>query len=195
MLLERGVKRFRRGEEAFLQEHSHKFGGVLFGGVAGLAQTLLAVFREQRVDITLRLRVLDADGGDFAFGEARSAIPAFGQFGFEAAHHHGVQLFGIRLNAPGETLVIEQFQQGGKAFAVAVMRRCREEEFMLEMRREAADGQGALRVRGVFAAARRRDVVRLIDDQQVEAAWVNRFPGGWQRFVKEAQGPLALQKI
>ena len=177
VLLQGRVKRFRRGEETFLQELDHKFGGVLLGGVAGLAHAPLAVFLEQRVGIKLLPRVCDADSGDLALGEARRAIPAFGQFRFEAAHHHGVQLFGIRFDSPGETLVIEQLQQGGKAFAIAVMRRGREKELVLEMRREAAYGQGALRVGGVLAAARRRDVMHLIDDQEVEAARVDRFSG------------------
>ena len=44
----------------------------------------------------------------------------------------------IRLHAPGETLVIQQFQQSGEALAIAVVRCGREEELVLKVWREAA---------------------------------------------------------
>jgi hypothetical protein len=47
----------------------------------------------------------------------------------------------IWLDTPGETLVIQQFQQSGEALAIAVVRRGREEEFMLEVWREAAQSE------------------------------------------------------
>ncbi len=58
-----------------------------------------------------------------------------------------------------------------KRLGVAVVRRGREEEAVLEVRREAPDGLGPLRVgRRTGRRAGGCDVVDLVDDQQVERA-------------------------
>jgi hypothetical protein len=51
------------------------------------------------------------------------------------------------------------------------------------------------RVDGVLPAARGRDVVGLVDDQEVEAARERGLPLGWQRLAEEAQRPLALEEV
>ena len=64
---------------------------------------------------------------------------------------------------------------------------------MLEVRRERSDRLGAQAVERVVARARRRDVVRLVDDQQVERARVGRH---WRNGIShEPQRDLALQPV
>src|SRR5579859_3621334 len=66
---------------------------------------------------------------------------------------------------------------------------------MLKVRSEAAQGQGALRVRGVLALPRWSDVMGLVDDEQVKFAWVGRLAIGGQHFAEEAQGTLTLEEV
>src|SRR5207244_1385881 len=139
--------------------------------------------------------VINVYGFLHALWETRCAIPASRQFGFEAADHDGVQLFAVDLNAPGEALVVQQFQQRGKALGVAVMGRRGEKELVLKVRSEATQSQGALRVRGVLSLSRWSDVMGLVDDEQVKFARVGRLAIGWQHFAEEAQRSLALEEI
>src|SRR5258708_4092479 len=127
--------------------------------------------------------------------ETRCAIPARRQFGFKAADHDGVQLFAVNLDPPGETLVVQQFQERGKALGVAVMGRRREKQLVLKVRREAAQGKGSLRVRGVLSLSRWSYVMGLVDDEQVKFARVGRLATGWQHFAEEAQRTLALEEV
>ena len=97
-----------------------------------------------------------------------------GDVGLQAADHHPGQVLLVGLDASGEPLVVEQFQERRERFLEAVVRRRGEEEPVLEVRRERSDGLGAQAVDGVVAGARRRNVVRLVDDQKVELARVGR---------------------
>ena len=83
---------------------------------------------------------------------------------------------GVR--APGEPLVVEQFEQCREALGVAVVRRGGQEQLVLEVRGQQADRLGAQRVGGVLAPAGRGAVVGLVDDQQVEPAGVDRLALG-----------------
>ena len=69
-------------------------------------------------------------------------------------------------HAAAEPLRVEDLEQGGEAVRVAVVRRGREEQPVLEARGQVADGPGDLRVDGVVRAARGRGVVGLVEDQQ-----------------------------
>src|SRR5260370_9000810 len=75
------------------------------------------------------------------------------------------------------------------------MSRCREKQLVLKVRRETAQGQGALRVRGVLSLSRWSDVMGLVDDEQVKFARVGRLATGWQHFAEEAQRTLALEEV
>ena len=81
-------------------------------------------------------------------------------------------IFCFDRHAAAEALRVEDLQQGGEAVGVAVVRRGREEQPVLEPRGEVADGPGDLRVDGVFLAAGRGGVVGLVEDQQRAAAEV-----------------------
>ena len=75
------------------------------------------------------------------------------------------------------------------------MGRRREKQLVLEVRSEAAQGKGALRVRGVLALSRWSDVMGLVDDEQVKFARVGRLATGRQHFAEEAQRALALEEV
>ena len=70
------------------------------------------------------------------------------------------------LDAAREPVGVEQLEQGREAVRVAVVRRRRQEQPVLEASREVADGAGELRLDAVAPAARRRRVVRLVEDEQ-----------------------------
>ena len=85
----------------------------------------------------------------------------------EPPHHHVLErLLAPHLDAAREAVGVEQLEQGGEAVRVAVVRRGREEEAMLEAAGEVAHGAGELRLDAVAPAARGRGVVRLVEDQQ-----------------------------
>jgi hypothetical protein len=66
---------------------------------------------------------------------------------------------------------------------------------VLEVRREQTDRLGAEGVLGVVTAPGRRDVVRLVDDQQVELARERRLPLGRQHLPQEPQRALAFKEV
>ena len=66
---------------------------------------------------------------------------------------------------------------------------------MLEVRSESAQGKSTLRVRGILALSRWRNVMGLVDDEQVKFAWVGWLAIGWQYFAEEAQRALALEEV
>ena len=124
---------------------------------------------------------------------------SLGSSDFESSDHDGIplphELLGIGGHATGEPLVVEQFEQGGEALGVAVVRGGREEEFVLEVGGQQADGLGAERVGGVLAPTCGGTVVGLVHDQHVVAAGVDRFALGGQCLTKEPQGPLSLEEV
>ena len=85
----------------------------------------------------------------------------------EPADHHVLErLLAADRDAAGEAVRVEELEQRREAVRVAVVRRGREEQPVLEAAGEVADGAGELRLDAVAAAARRRGVVRLVEDQQ-----------------------------
>ena len=77
---------------------------------------------------------------------------------------------------------------------VAVVRGRRQEQPVLEVRRERPDRRRAQRVGRVAARPGGRDVVHLVDDQQVEAARVGR-PSGGRTSSQEAHRAVALEPV
>ena len=184
-----------RRQQALFQQLEHEFAGKALGAGGSVGVTQPGVFREVAVGLALGVGVGDFERLNNALREAWRAVPARGEFTLEPAHHHGGELLRARGNAARESLVIKEFEQRGERFLVAVVRCGREEQLVLEVRREHADGTRALRVGGVAPAARGRHVVRLIDHEHVEAARECRFARGRKNLLKQAKGPLALEKV
>ena len=85
-----------------------------------------------------------------------------------AAAAGGRQRAGRMRRGPSSTPpgTVEQFEQRGEAVRVAVVRRRGEEQPVLEVAAQVADGPCELRLDAVAAAARRRGVMRFVQDQQ-----------------------------
>ena len=99
------------------------------------------------------------------------------------------------VGAPGEPLVVEQFEQGREALRVAVVRRGGQEELVLEVRGQQPERLGPQRVGGVLAPARRGAVVGLVHDQQVVTAGVDRLVRAGQGLPEQPQRPLPLEEV
>ena len=146
------------------------------------------------VGLALGVRIRHLQRLQAAGGEDGPAIP-IEQFGLHAAHHDRLLMPFVGRHAARKALVVDQFEQGGEALLVAVVRRGGEKQAVLAMGRQAADGLRAQRVDGIAPAAGGGDVVRLIHDQQVKGA----RPGGCARrrqdFAQQAQGAVAFEKV
>ena len=90
----------------------------------------------------------------------------------EPANHHVVEHPFLDRHATAESLRVEDLQERGEAVGVAVVRRGRQEQAVLETRGQVANGTGDLRVDGVLLPAGRRGMVGLVQDQQRAAAEV-----------------------
>ena len=99
-----------------------------------------------------------------------------------------MELLGAGVHAPGESLVVQEFQEGREALGIAVMRRGRQEELVLEMRGQEPHRPGAERVGGVLAPTTGgRAVVGLVHDQHVVAPWVDRLTFGRAGLLEQAK--------
>ena len=130
-----------------------------------------------------------------ALGKPGLPVPAFLQFRLHPPHHHRAQLFAARRHRTGEALVIQQFQQRREALPITVMRGRRQKQLVFKVRGQSADRLGALRIRGVMTAPGRRDVMRLVHDQQVIGAGINGLAVRGQQFTEPPQRSLALEEI
>ena len=75
-----------------------------------------------------------------SIGLATLVLPVGTSFGLHAPDHHGIELGAVGREGAGETLAVEQFQQGSKALAVAVVGRRGQEQLVFEMMHHRADG-------------------------------------------------------
>src|SRR5208337_231780 len=86
-------------------------------------------------------------------------------------------------------------EQGSEALGGAVVRSSRQEELVLEVWREQADGLGAKRVGGILAPTCGGTVVGLVHDQHVVAAGIDGLALCGQCLTEEPKGPLSLEKV
>ena len=114
-------------------------------------------------------QAVDVDLHDVTLGETALDLA---DVVLEPADHDVVEHLLLDGHAAAEALRVEDLQQGGEAVGVAVVRRGRQEQPMLEPRGQVADGPGDLRVDGVLLAAGRGGVVGLVQDEQRAAAEV-----------------------
>ncbi|MBV8557731.1 MAG: hypothetical protein JO116_19375 [Planctomycetaceae bacterium] len=151
------------------------------------------------VDPLLLGGVIDLQRLEHPLGEPVLPEVVLGQFGLQAANHDGIplpeELPRVGGHAAGEPLVVQKLQQGREALRIAVVGGGRQEELVLEVRGQEADRPGAERVGGVLAPPGRGAVVRLVHDQHVVTAGVDRLPLGRERLLEEPGGPLPLQEV
>src|ERR1017187_8237577 len=194
MAIEGVQERLRRGEEALLEQLEHELGSESLGVVAVSVGADPGVLGQQGVDALLFGGVFHRDVFERAPRELVGAVPVL-DFALEAADHDGAELGGLGGDAARETLVVEQFQEGGKALFVAIVRCGGEEELVLEVLADFAEGLGALRVEGEVAGAAGGGVVGFVDDEDVEVAQAGARAIVGYGLPEHAQGVLALQVI
>ena len=155
MLLQCAEKGGGAGEEPLLEGHEHEVSGKPLGMLLSPRLPPGGVLSESGMDSLLLLGVIDLQGFQHPLRETVLAEVVLGEFRLEAPDHDGIplshELLGISRHATGEPLVVEQFEQGGEALGIAVVGRGREEEFVLEVGGQQADGLGAERVGGILA--------------------------------------------
>ena len=136
-----------RREQPLLKAHDEQAGGRL-GLAGGIRVPFLAggaVIVEQARQLQLRrVRWQPVDDDRFD-APLRKATLRRTDVLLQTPHHHVIErLATAHLHAPGEPVRIEQFQQRREAVRVAVVRRGRQEQPVLETSREVADGPGEL---------------------------------------------------
>ena len=169
MHLQAACERLDRRQQPLLQaDHEQTGRGLRAVGCrreAGLAGTAVLVEQPRQLELRrLRREVVDDKALDPA---RREAALDLADVLLEPPDHHVVErLAATHLDAAREARRVEQLKQRREAVGVAVVRRGREEQAMLEARAEVAHRAGELRLDAVPAAARRSGVVRLVEDQQ-----------------------------
>ncbi len=180
------------GEQALLEQERHEVGRLAPAQLLRPRAPQRGELGEQPVDLPLALRVLDRDRARLPLDEPRRAV-GVDDVAFEPAHHGLAHSVAVRLDAAGEALVVEDLQQRGERRLVAVVWRRRQEQPMREVRGEPADQLGLLRVDGVHLPRRGgRDVVGLVEDEQVEDASVG-HRARRQHLVEQPLGLRAAQ--
>ncbi len=176
VLIERGEERSRAGEEPLLERLEHEVGRHLLGVVLGPLRPAVRRTASARRGSPVSSSV---------YGTSSGSSTRFGNRG-EPSHFGGSSDFMRRTmtalsclrsgwRAAGEPLVVEQFEQRREALGVAVVRRGRQEQLVLEVRGQQPEGLGPQRVGGVLAPTGRGAVVGLVHDQQVELAGKDRL--------------------
>ena len=195
MLFQRDTEGGGRGEEAFLEQLEDELGGHALAVRGGLFEAQRGIGLQGAVGLAFLLGVGDLQVLDDPFGEAPAAVPAQFQLRLHPPNHDGIQLIAVGGDGTGEALAVEQFQQSGKALPVAVVGGGGEEQLVLEMRGQQANGQGAHGVGGVLAAPGGGDVVGLVNDQQIIGPRVWGLVTGRQGLTEGAQGALSFEVV
>src|SRR5260370_32150390 len=126
--------------------------------------------------------------------ELVGAVPIL-DFALETAHHDSAELRWLGRDAACESLVIQKLQQRRETLFISVVRSGGEEEFVLKVLADFAQGLGSLRVESEIAGATRCGIVRFIHDQDIEVAqaWTGSVMG--HRLTEHTQRLLALQRV
>ena len=166
----------------FFKRHQYEVRGELLRMVGRPSLSQLGVLPQRGVDLLFLAGIIDFQSFENPFRKSVLAEIVLGKFRLEPPDHDRIALpdefLGIGSHPAGKSLVVEQFQQGREALRVAVVRRGREEELVLEVRGQPPDRLRAERVDGVIAAAGRSAVMSLVEDQNVVTAGINRFALG-----------------
>ena len=142
------------------------FGLFALGRVRQAKLADLAVFVQEFGELQLgrvRRQAGEVNLHGFTFGKAADELA---QVFFQAANHDVVEVAFEHLDAACESLRVEQFEQGAETVGMAIVGRGGEEKAVLEARGEVADGLGDAGINGVFRAAGRGGVVRLVEESE-----------------------------
>ena len=169
MARQRNGERLDRRQELLLQP-DHQQSGRGSGARRDVSEPGLpdaAILVEQPRQHEFRRYVRQAVDHDRAHLPLRKPALQFTDVLLDAADHDVFQsVFAAYRHATSEAVRVEQLQQGGEAVGVAVVRGGGQKQAVLEAPAQVADGAGELGLDAVAAAARRRRVVGLVQDQQ-----------------------------
>jgi len=200
--VERRRKRSRRREETLLEQQQHQVAGfarrLTVGACVRAAAPQLRILREIAVCAPFLFAVGHGERNHVAAWKSDGAVRLRTEIRvdlrFHAAHDCPPKRGRIGRNAPLETLRIEHLQQRRVRTFVPIVRRRGKKEPMFDMRREEREQLCALRVRRVDAVARRRALMHLIDDQQVETPRIS-VRIRRQRGAEHLERPAVLEPI
>ena len=165
----------RRGEEPLLQEQGcHVLGAASSRSVGdGSVSTLC-----EREEALVCLGFVGRGGIAERLHLALLEPLGLSEIALQAPDGDLLESLRVHLVAPHESLRVDHLQQGGEGLGVPVVRSRRQEQPVLGLLGEVADGAGALGVNRVAPPlqadcvgarrATRRDVVGLVDDKDVE---------------------------
>ena len=168
----------RAGEQPLLEQQRDQVDGLAAAGGCARLRRSAANSASSPWTCALALGVLDGDRRRLPLDEP--GLPsAFTMSRLSRRTTVSLDGLRVRVHPAGEALVVEDLQQRGERRLVAVVRRRRQEQPVGEVRREPADQLGLLRVDGVDLLRRGGgDVVRLVEDQQVEGSRGIAVPSG-----------------
>ncbi|MFO0004166.1 MAG: hypothetical protein ACK559_23845, partial [bacterium] len=143
----------------------HRLGGLLLARAREALAAHRAVLLEQ-----LRQRDFGralGDGDVFLHDVAlREGVADLSEVFLQAADEHIVELSLQDGNSRDEPRLVEDVEQRAERVRVAVVGCRRQEQSMLETRRDVADGSGDLRVDRVPSARRWGGVMRFVEDEE-----------------------------
>ena len=152
------MERLDRGEKALLEVGEQE----ARPGAAGRGLPVLVEHGGQSQFRRVRRQAVDPDGLDDAF---RKGLPKSAEVFLEPADHDRLQLFGLDVDAPGEALRIEDFEERREGVGMTVVRGGGQEKPVFEKRRDLPHGPRELAFQGPDGSGGGRRMVRLVEDQ------------------------------
>lgn len=182
----------RGGEQPLLQQGRDEVDRVP-AGPSHTEATAVRVLDQRSVRSTFGFVVVHFGVTEHPLGETGAAVPTLGQVPLEAANHGAIQLFVGGFDPAGETLVVQQLQEGGERLRVAVVRGGGEEEPMFAVGGELPDRLGTQGIDRVLSATGRGHVVCFVHHQQVDGARVAGVGG--QDLAQHTSGAFAFEPV
>ena len=152
------MERRDRGEKALLEVGEQE----ARPGAAGRGLPVVVEHGGQPQLGRVRRQPADPDGLDDAF---RKGLPKTAEVFLEPADHDRLQLFGLDVDASGEALRIEDFEQRREGVGMTVVRGGGQEKPVFEKRRDLAHRPRELAFQSPGRSGRGRRVMRLVEDQ------------------------------
>ena len=98
----------------------NEIGSIFEARALDALRTVGRVLSEQGVDLALLLGVVDFETFELALRKHRLAVRV-DDVALQSTNHDAVELFLVRHDGPGESLIIQQLQQRGEGLLVSVV--------------------------------------------------------------------------
>ena len=187
-------ERLRRRKQPLFQQLQNEFSGEAFRVVAVPGGAQLRILSQQGMGALLIIRVVHRDVFQDPAREFVGVVPIL-DFALQPPNHDGAKLSRVRIERSGEALPIQQFEKGCEAFFVAVVRRRREEQLVLEVLADFPEGLRPLRIEGVVSGSARGKIMRFVHNEDVEVAESRLSARVGDGFTEDPERVFALQII